>query len=62
LFKRLGPDVQELQATSTASPIVAGFAVNVDLISRVVEKGYAPDLTDDEVEKIGRDPFLIPML
>jgi hypothetical protein len=27
--------------------------------SRVVEKGYAPDLTDDEVEKIGRDPFLI---
>ena len=27
--------------------------------SKVVSAGYAPDLTDDEVEKIGRDPFLI---
>jgi Domain of unknown function (DUF4411) len=33
--------------------------VDIDLVSRVVEQGYAPDLTDDEVEKIGRDPFLI---
>jgi hypothetical protein len=34
---------------------------NVDavLVQRVVTEGYAPDLTDDEVEKIGRDPFLI---
>lgn len=29
------------------------------LVSRVTDEGYAPDLTDDEVEKIGRDPFLI---
>src|SRR4051812_5206425 len=29
------------------------------LVSRVVSEGYAPDLTDDEVEKLGRDPFLI---
>ena len=29
------------------------------LVSSVVERGYAADLTDDEVEKIGRDPFLI---
>jgi len=28
-------------------------------VSRVVVEGYAADLTDDEVEKIGRDPFLI---
>lgn len=28
-------------------------------VSRVVEIGYAPDLTDDEIEKIGRDAFLI---
>lgn len=30
-----------------------------DSVSKVVVEGYAADLTDDEVEKIGRDPFLI---
>ena len=34
-------------------------AVNVALVQEVVSKGYAPDLTDDELEEIGRDPFLI---
>jgi hypothetical protein len=29
------------------------------LVSRVVEQGYAPDLTDTEVPVLGRDPFLI---
>ncbi|MBI4556278.1 MAG: DUF4411 family protein [Candidatus Hydrogenedentes bacterium] len=29
------------------------------LVSRVINEGYAPDLTDDEVEKLGRDPFLV---
>lgn len=33
--------------------------VDVGLVSYVTDKGYAPDLTDDEVEKVGRDPFLI---
>ena len=33
--------------------------VNVALVQQVVALGYAPDLRDDEVEKIGRDPFLI---
>lgn len=32
---------------------------NVELVSRVVDSGYAPDLTEDEIEKVGRDPFLI---
>ena len=34
-------------------------AVDVALVQTVVTKGYAPDLTDDELEEIGRDPFLI---
>src|ERR1039458_3441201 len=34
-------------------------AVDVALVQHVVSTGYAPDLRDDEVEKIGRDPFLI---
>lgn len=33
--------------------------VDVSLVSRVTDEGYAADLTDDEVEKIGRDPFLV---
>jgi hypothetical protein len=33
--------------------------VRPDLVRRVVYEGYAADLTDDEVEKLGRDPFLI---
>jgi len=34
-------------------------AVDVALVSRAAEEGYAADLTDDEVLKIGRDPFLV---
>ena len=33
--------------------------VDAALVQQVVITGYAPDLTDDEIEKIGRDPFLI---
>lgn len=33
--------------------------VDIDLVRRVTEEGYAQDLTDDEIEKLGRDPFLI---
>ncbi len=29
------------------------------VVATSVDEGYADDLTDDEVEKIGRDPFLI---
>lgn len=29
------------------------------LLNQVVQRGYAPDLTDSEMEKIGRDPFLV---
>jgi len=33
--------------------------VDVDLVRRVIEVGYAQNLTDEEVVKIGNDPFLI---
>ncbi len=32
---------------------------DVALVSAVVDEGYSSDLTDDEVQKLGRDPFLI---
>jgi len=41
---------QELQLVEVSDPVV---------VSRVVAEGYAPDLTDDEILRIGRDPFLV---
>lgn len=29
------------------------------LVAQIIDDGYANDLTDAEVEKIGRDPFLV---
>lgn len=29
------------------------------IVKQVIEQGYAPDLTDDELEEVGRDPFLV---
>jgi hypothetical protein len=42
-----------------ADALLLEEAVDAVLVQRVVATGYAADLTDDEVEKIGRDPFLI---
>ncbi len=39
--------------------MVLDESVKPELVTRVVERGYAPDLTDVETEKMGRDPFLI---
>ena len=39
--------------------LVLDEVVDVDRVRRVVKEGYAPDLTDDEFEKLGRDPFLV---
>jgi hypothetical protein len=33
--------------------------VDPDLVTAVIEGGYAVDLTDTELEEIGRDPFLV---
>jgi hypothetical protein len=30
-----------------------------ELVARIVDEGYAADLTDEEVVRIGRDPFLV---
>lgn len=39
--------------------LVLDEVVNIALVQRVVSVGYAADLSDDQVEKMGRDPFLI---
>jgi hypothetical protein len=33
--------------------------VDPDLVARVIDEGYAADLTEDETLQVGRDPFLI---
>jgi len=33
--------------------------VNPRLLRKVLSEGYAPDVTDDEIEQCGRDPFLV---
>jgi hypothetical protein len=43
----------------TESALKFADEVDIDLVRRVTEEGYAADLTDIEIEEIGRDPFLI---
>jgi len=33
--------------------------VNIELVRKVIEEGYAENLSDIEIEKMGRDPFFI---
>lgn len=39
--------------------LVLSDAVSPALVRRVIAEGYADDLNDDEMEQVGRDPFLI---
>jgi len=39
--------------------LVLDEEADVTAVTRVVEEGYAPDLSDDEVVGLGRDPFLV---
>jgi hypothetical protein len=39
--------------------LVLDEEVDVLAVGRVLDEGYAPDLTDVEIEKLGRDPFLV---
>ncbi|MCE3001354.1 MAG: DUF4411 family protein [Xanthomonadaceae bacterium] len=63
---RDGPDDAEkdllygwLQDESVRNALLLAEDVDVHAVRHVVERGYASDLTDTEVEMIGRDPFLI---
>ena len=54
---RPDPLVEWLKTNKDA--IVLDEEAVVELVTRVTEQGYASDLTDEEIEKIGRDPFLV---
>jgi hypothetical protein len=40
-------------------PVELDEDADVALVRRVIEEGYAADLNDEEIEIVGRDPFLI---
>lgn len=46
-------------APEIEAALLLNETVDAALVRQVVSNGYAPDLSDDEVEKVGRDPFLI---
>ena len=48
-----------IKAEEVKAAILFKEKVDSSLVARVIDDGYAPDLTDDEVLQIGRDPFLI---
>lgn len=60
-----GPDGEKdslfawLQQEGTKKALLLPDAVDPGLVQLVVSEGYAPDLTDDQLDQVGRDPFLI---
>jgi len=55
------PDLlgQWLRTPEVKKAIVLAEPTDGRVVSTVIATGYAPDLDDVELEKIGRDPFLI---
>ena len=50
---------QWVKQESIKTALLLQEEVDVSLVSYATDQGYASDLTDDEIVKIGRDPFLI---
>ncbi len=48
-----------LHLDPTHPAIISLPDVNPELVRAVTVRGYAPDLTEDEIPNLGRDPFLI---
>lgn len=54
-----GPLVDWLLQPEVRLALVLTEESEATLVSSVVATGYAPNLTDDELQKVGRDPFLV---
>ena len=59
LPKPENPDVLVDWLSDHREDLVLDEAVEVELVAQVTEQGFANDLSDDEIEKVGRDPFII---
>lgn len=47
------------QEEENRDALVLDEEVDTELVRRIVADGYASDLTEDQVEEIGRDPFIV---
>lgn len=45
--------------SSNAKKLILDAHADPDDLNKVLADGYAPDLNDSEIEKVGRDPFLV---
>ena len=48
-----------LQAEANKNAIILAGEADPGLVQQVITTGYAADLNDNEIEQLGRDPFLI---
>jgi len=48
-----------IKKEETTAVILLDEEADPDLVGDTINNGYAPDLTEDEILQIGRDPFLI---
>lgn len=48
-----------IKKKEVSSALILDEEVDQEIFNRVLRRGYAADLTDDELVQIGRDPFLI---
>lgn len=48
-----------VRTTRVRDQLILAEEVDRDMVTVVVTAGYAPDLTDDEILNVGRDPFLV---
>jgi hypothetical protein len=54
-----GPIVDWLKLEQVRNALVLSEEVDPAIVASVIERGYAPDLNEEEVDAVGRDPFLI---
>ncbi len=63
IYEEIKAGTDELAAwvkeSETEASLLLNEAVDIELVRKVTEEGYAPDLSDIEIEEVGRDPFFI---
>jgi hypothetical protein len=48
-----------IQGAAIKAALVLDEEPDVTLVQKVISEGYGNDLTDDEIEQLGRDPFIV---
>jgi hypothetical protein len=54
-----GPFAAWLAQKTVREALILDESISVSVIRRVLDVGYAPDLTDVQIDAIGKDPFLV---